>query len=415
LPSLEPHSTAQKDPSLRVQAYSALNRCLVRENCSVPNFWALDYGSPLIFLQVCQGWHALAQSSKILWTKIYCGDYWAQDEMLSYVKCPTPEALQKHLSRIDGVKFELYLYKYLRYTEAEKWASILRTSLQNCHKICSKLNAEHLDPDFYSFVGLGSNRLIDQLLEEISRLSGDPEGPGTYLRTLVYTWRFPPELYGLSAIWNQLHVLYLEGSRFSWDEGAQFFFSSLHNLRELLLDGIGTAFSPGGKALRLGKVPGLNMDIVELSYTTQAHGELVDCDKVLTLPNLRRLSVMVYWPLILSIDAPNIEEVEMRGGRLVDVHIFTQMTLKPQLLYLHIDQHTEQALFERALDRLSILTLVDLRLEQDNVPKVGTGLMQGVLENVKRGISVRWNGVQVTGSLEQIATWAKSGQLNVEC
>ncbi|CAG8644084.1 15718_t:CDS:1 [Acaulospora colombiana] len=331
------------------------------------------------------------------------------------------------------MKFELYLHKHLKLEQVDKWISTLQRSLQNCYKLRSGLNANWV-------ATLASTRLIGELIKRIARLSEDKGCRGAFLHTLVYTRPFPAQFYNLSAIWNQVRVLYLENSFLLWNEGTQNLFSSLHNLQELSLYDISHGFRPKSEGPGWREVPALNMNInsrclekltlchvgfecfydrsylnlVELSYTTRHRGTVVLRDRALTLSNLRILSVTAYWPLIRSINAPNIEVVKMRGGHMVHLEDICMFKLRPQVLYIHIKKSTDQAFFKHALNALSIPSLIDLRLEQDNFPKLDIDLLQRMLGHVKRGLSVRWNGAQVTGNLEQMATWTESGRLEGE-
>ncbi|PVF94806.1 hypothetical protein CPB86DRAFT_876127 [Serendipita vermifera] len=403
-------------------------------------FWVLDYGSHYIFFQVCRGWLALAQGTRIFWTKIYCVGDWFGDTMPSYIKCSTPEALSEHLARISGMKFELYLDHYLDDGEAKEWASALRLALRNCYAVRCRSTVHLLcsPPSRPRTVG---PQLLDELLNDFGGLSEDIGGSTVCLQTVIYTRYFPVELYGLSSMWNQLRVLYLENTLFSWDKQTQTLFSNLINLRELFLNDISSESRPTISYCLSPRIPKLKMDVgskfltkltlnhvgfesfswstfrnlVELTYISLSDADTTLHGKNLPLPNLRRLCVAVHWLLILSIEAPYIEAVEIRRGRLAhlhNLHIFRNMRLRPQVLYIHLEDYADQVLFEQALDRLSIPSLGDLRLEQDSSgPSIS--VMQRMLECVRNGLCVRWNDVEVTGSLEQMATWTESGQLEM--
>ncbi|PVF94805.1 hypothetical protein CPB86DRAFT_788691 [Serendipita vermifera] len=407
-------------------------------------FWALDYGSPHIFFQVCRNWYAVAQSTKRFWTKIYCGTYWSGDRAPSYIKCPTPDALSKHLLRIEGMKFELHLSPIL--TETETWAPILRTVLHNCYALRSTSSVDLLSSSSFRNVGY-TPPLVDELLKDFGRLYSDPSSPGPSLYTLVYNQSFSAELFDLSPIWNHLCVLSLENTWLPWNtDTTRNLFSSLTNLREILLDTISWDTEPKNRLNQACPAPESPVEIgskfltkmtlscvylecffkcnawnyhslVELTYVALHDGDTTLQGKYIVLWNLRKLRVVVHWLLVLSIIAPNIEVVEMRRGRhghLSDIHLFTEMILEPQILHIHLLKATNQVLLNQILDRLPNRKLVELRLEQDNAPGPTIGVMQRIQERVRKGLFVRWNGVEVTGSLEQMATWAESGRLEEE-
>jgi hypothetical protein len=105
------------------------------------------------------------------------------------------------------------------------------------------------------------------------------------------------------------------------------------------------------------------INLVELSYS---HDQALS-SKTLDFPTLRRLKIFLYWGLLASIRAPNIEVVELREGDSSTynwtVHKLSMEDLPCQVLYLHLSQGAAQATFINILNTLSIPTLVDLRLE----------------------------------------------------
>jgi hypothetical protein len=403
------------------------------------HFWALDYGSHHIFLQVCKRWHAVTQSTRIFWTKILCRrksgrailSYTLPSYIRpSYIRCSTPEALSKHLARIDGMKFELCFWDHA--DQILDWAPVLRIYIHKCHKISS------LGGDSRRRTVTIANALLTELLMEYSRDSSSME---PCLHTIVYRDGPLMNFYDLTAIWNHLRALSLRRTRLQRNEKTQNFFSSLQNLRELSLDDIGDASWRPPQYIQRPRTLGLTMvigssflinlsmyrvsldwfhdknyhNLVELSYSPIYQFNSYR-GKILTLPRLRRLHVISDWGVVAYIRAPNIEAVELTqgyswgDGRVIQK--FPTEYLPSQALYLQLGQRVGQGTFMHVLSRLSISTLVYLRLEQDG--ELSVGLMQRILEYVKNGLSVRWNGVVVSGEPEQLATWVETGHLVAE-
>jgi hypothetical protein len=362
--------------------------------------------------------------------------------MMSYIHCYTPEALSNHLARIDGMKFELLLYGYF-VDENEVWASVLGLYIHNCYKISSNLG-KFIEYAIYYDTGPATNAdiLLDELLEGIIPYF-EPSGiKETSIHTLLYNSSFSTKLYMLTSMWNGLHVLSLQDTRLSWDQRTRDLFSSLRNLRELSLVNIGdgtwswsrsrspsawrsgvsdSAMDIGSKFLiklcmhkvTLGCFHDRNYDnLVEFSYSP-IHEFTAYSGKILTLPRLRRFCAIHDWEILAYIRAPNIEAVELTQGYTRrdgwDLQNFSIKGLPFQALRLHLSQIADQETFINILPRLSIPTLAYLRLEQDQ--DLSISVMQKMLDYVKNGLDVWWNGAVVSGDLEQLASWVETGHL----
>jgi hypothetical protein len=398
-------------------------------------FWALNYGSHHIFLQVCTRWRAVTQSTRIFWTKILCQEGSCSQTMPSYITCSTPEALSKHLTRIDGMKFEL-CFNWDDLDRNIDWAPVLRIYIHKCHKI-SSLGGD----SWLTLSGRWTAKIANSLLTELfMEYSGHTTSMEACLYTIVYVNGRLTDLYDFTAIWNHLRVLSLRHTQLPRNENTQNFFSSLKSLRELTLEDIGdSSWSPPwyiwhpetpGLTMEIGSSFLINLSIykvpldwfhdrnyhnlVELSYSPTKLNSYRG--KILTLPRLRRLHVVIGWEIVAYIHAPNIEAVELTQGytrqHSWDFRRFLTKNLPFQALRLHLSQDADQETFIHVLSWLSIPTLVYLRLEQDR--ELSVDLMQRILEGVKNGLIVRWNGVVVSGEPEQLAAWVETGQLVAE-
>jgi hypothetical protein len=406
-------------------------------------FWALDYGTHDVFLQVCRGWRAVAQSTKIFLTKVMCGRVPDPDRMPSYIQCYTPKALSNHFARIDGMKFELLLYGYFA-DESEDWTSVLGLYLHNCYKISSNLgNFTEYVIQYDTGVRTNADILLDELLEGMIPHLEPSSIKEMSIHTLLYNNRFLTKLYMLTSMWNGLHVLSLQNTRLSWDQRTRDLFSSLQNLRELSLVKIGDGTWSWFRSLSAGppgtSEPTMNIgskfliklimhevsldcfhdsnyhNLVEFSYSpTRQFTPYVG--KVLTLPRLRRICVIHDWEIMAYIRAPNIEAVELTQGYFRrdswDIQGFSIKDLPFQALRLHLSRDADQETFIHILSKLSIPTLIYLRLEQGR--ELSVSVMQKMFYYVKNGLDVWWNGAVVSGDLEQLATWVETGHLVVE-
>jgi hypothetical protein len=406
-------------------------------------FWALDYGSHYVFLQVCRGWRAVAQSTNIFLTKVMCGKVPDPDRMPSYIQCYTPKALSNHFARIDGMKFELLLYGYF-VDESEDWTSVLGLYLHNCYKISSDLG-NFIEYIIYYDAGPGTNAdiLLDKLLEGMIPYFEPSSTKEMSIHTLLYNNSFSTKLYMLTSMWNGLHVLSLRNTRLSWDQRTRDLFSSLQNLRELSLINIGSgtwswsrylsARSPGTSepTMNIGSKFLIKLIMYEVSldcFHDSNYHNLVEFSysptrqftpyvgKVLNLPRLRRLCVIHDWEMVNYIRAPNIEAVELTQGYFRqenwDIRRFSIKDLPFQALRLHLSRDADQETFIHILSKLSIPTLIYLRLEQDR--ELSISVMQKMLDYVKNSLDVWWNGAVVSGEPEQLATWVETGHLVVK-
>jgi hypothetical protein len=296
-----------------------------------------------------------------------------------------------------------------------------------------------------TWIATRSNILLKELLMEYS---GAPNSMEACLHTIVYRNGPLMDLYDLTAIWNQLQVLSLRCTKLPRTEQTQSFFSSLQNLRELSLDDIGDLNWSPSLSNWYRRTPDLIMDIgsqcliklnmrevslawfhdrnyhnlVELSYspTRNLYSSTREFTayrgKILILPRLQRLHAMHDWGIVGYIRAPNIEAIELTQGYTHrdgwDLQRFSIKDLPFQALRLHLSRGADQETFINILPRLSIPTLVYLRLEQDQ--ELSVSVMQKMLDYVKNGLEVRWNGAVVSGELGQLATWVETGHLVVE-
>jgi hypothetical protein len=163
-------------------------------------FWALDYGSHHIFPQVCRGWHALAQSTRIFWTKILCQTDLISQKMPSYITCSTPEALSKHLARIDGMLFEL-CFNWHQFDQ--DWVAVLRNDIHRCYKISTLRGKTQILPIISGIpLATRADSLLAELFMEITPNFGGSTVMNTWLHTLIYDNRCLTELYGFTQVWN---------------------------------------------------------------------------------------------------------------------------------------------------------------------------------------------------------------------
>jgi hypothetical protein len=154
-------------------------------------------------------------------------------------------------------------------------------------------------------------------------------------------------------------------------------------------------------------------NLVELSYSPIDRHDEALYSRTLNLQRLRRLCIFRYWQLVATICAPNIEVIELRDGYSWTypraVYELSVKDLPFQILYLHLNQDADQATFINVLNTLSIPTLVDLRLEQEQKPSID--VMKEMLEYVQNGLDLRWNRAIVSGEPEQLAAWVETGLL----